>query len=148
MSINNIRTKILATIRSERYKKFNGMEGNSPTTNVSNGLNADGYPTQATNAPDIEDINADNNLSESESYFQYRVSLRPNDLQTVGQNYITNTQVYQNGTKTETWYQFKIPIKDFEKRVNGIQDFRSIRFMRMFMKKIRIVCQPRRTSGL
>lgn len=118
----------------KRYKKFNGMEGNSPTTNVSNSLNADGYPTQATNAPDIEDINADNNLSESESYFQYRVSLRPNDLQTVGQNYITNTQVYQNGTKTETWYQFKIPIKDFEKRVNGIQDFRSIRFMRMFMK--------------
>lgn len=117
-----------------RYKKFNGMEGNSPTTNVSNSLNADGYPTQATNAPDIEDINADNNLSESESYFQYRVSLRPNDLQTVGQNYITNTQVYQNGTKTETWYQFKIPIQDFEKRVNGIQDFRSIRFMRMFMK--------------
>ncbi len=118
----------------KRYKKFNGMEGNSPTTNISNSLNADGYPTQATNAPDIEDINGDNNLSESESYFQYRVSLRPNDLQTVGQNYITNTQVYQNGTKTETWYQFKIPIKDFEKRVNGIQDFRSIRFMRMFMK--------------
>jgi len=118
----------------DRYKRFNGMEGNSPTTNISNSINAAGYPTQATNFPDIEDINADNNLSESESYFQYRVSMRPNDLQTVGQNYITNTQVYQNGTKTETWYQFKIPIKDFEKRVNGIQDFRSIRFMRMFVK--------------
>ncbi len=118
----------------QRYKRFNGMEGNSPTTTMSNSINADGYPTQATNAPDIEDINGDNNLSESESYFQYKVSMRPNDLQTVGQNYITNTQVYQNGTKTETWYQFKIPIKDFEKRVNGIQDFRSIRFMRMFMK--------------
>jgi cell surface protein SprA len=84
----------------QRYKRFNGMEGNSPTLNVSNALNANGYPTQASNFPDIEDINGDNNLSESESYFQYKVSLRPNDLQTVGQNYITNTQVYENGNKT------------------------------------------------
>jgi cell surface protein SprA len=117
----------------ERYKKYNGMEGNSPTQEMSATMNAEGYPTQATNMPDIEDINQDNNLSESESYFQYKVSLRPNDLQ-VGKNYVTNVQVYQNGNKTEKWYQFKIPIQDFERKVNGIQDFRSIRFMRMFLK--------------
>lgn len=117
----------------ERYKKYNGMEGNSPTQEMSATMNQEGYPTQATNMPDIEDINQDNNLSESESYFQYKVSLRPNDMQ-VGKNYITNVQVYQNGNKTEKWYQFKIPILDFERKVNGIQDFRSIRFMRMFLK--------------
>ncbi|MES2798593.1 MAG: cell surface protein SprA [Bacteroidota bacterium] len=116
-----------------RYKKYNGMEGNSPTSEMSTGMNADGYPTMATNAPDNEDINQDNNLSESESYFQYKVSMRPADM-VVGKNFITNVQVYQNGTKTEKWYQFKVPIRDFEKKVNGIQDFRSIRFMRMFMK--------------
>ena len=117
----------------ERYKKYNGMEGNSPTQEMSVGENAEGYPTQATNMPDVEDINQDNNLTETESYFQYRVSLRPNDMQ-VGNNYITNVQVYQNGNKTEKWYQFKIPILDFERKINGIQDFRSIRFMRMFLK--------------
>ncbi|MEY3438575.1 MAG: cell surface protein SprA, partial [Bacteroidota bacterium] len=116
-----------------RYKKYNGTEGNSPTQEASVALNADGYPTQGTNMPDIEDINTDNNLSETESYFQYRISLRPNDMQ-VGKNFVTNVQVYQNGNKTEKWYQFKVPISDFEKKVNGIQDFRSIRFMRMFMK--------------
>jgi cell surface protein SprA len=118
----------------KRYKKFNGMEGNSPTTEMSDTANASGYPTQASIQPDNEDINQDNNLSESESYFQYRVSMRPNDLAQVGQNYITNKQVYQNGNKTETWYQFKVPLRDFEKKINGIQDFRSIRFMRMFLK--------------
>lgn len=118
----------------QRYKRYNGMEGNSPTTTMSDTANNAGYPTQATNLPDIEDLNQDNNLSENESYFQYHVSLRPNDMQTVGQNYITNTQVYTEGNKSETWYQFKIPIKEFEKRVNGIQDFRSIRFMRIFLK--------------
>ena len=117
----------------ERYKKYNGMEGNSPTQEMSVSINAEGYPTQATNMPDIEDINQDNNLSETENYFQYRVSLRPQDMQ-VGRNFITNVQVYQNGNKTERWYQFKVPISGYEKKVNGIQDFRSIRFMRMFMK--------------
>ena len=109
------------------------MEGNSPTTEMSDTANANGYPTQGSNMPDIEDINQDNNLSETESYFQYKVSMRPEDMQE-GKNYITNKQTYQNGNKTEVWYQFKIPITDFEKKVNGIQDFRSIRFMRMFLK--------------
>lgn len=117
----------------QRYKKYNGMEGNSPTTEMSDTANADGYPTQGTNMPDLEDINQDNNLAQTESYFQYKVSMRPNDM-VVGQNYITNVQEYTNGTKTEKWYQFKIPIRDFEKKVNGILDFRSIRFMRMYMK--------------
>ena len=117
----------------KRYKNYNGFEGNSPTTEFSNNLNGDGYPTQATNRPDIEDINQDNNLSETENYFQYKVNIRPNEMQ-VGSNYITNVQTFQNGNKTEKWYQFKVPIVDYEKRVNGIQDFRSIRFMRMFLK--------------
>lgn len=118
----------------ERYKKYNGTEGNSPTQKMSNQLNGEGYPTQATNMPDIEDINQDNNLSETESYFQYKISLRPQDMQ-VGKNYITNMQTFQNGNKTEKWYQFKVPIREYEKKVNGISDFRSIRFMRMFLKE-------------
>jgi len=117
----------------QRYKKYNGHEGNSATTEASVNLNKEGYPTQATNSPDIEDINQDNNLSETESYFQYKISLRPSDMQ-VGTNFITNVQTYQNGNKTEKWYQFKVPVRDFEKRINGINDFRSIRFMRMFLK--------------
>ena len=64
----------------ERYKKFRGVEGNSPTIEMSDTMNADGYPTQATNQPDIEEFNNNNTLDETESYFQYRVSLRPNDI--------------------------------------------------------------------
>lgn len=116
-----------------RYKYWNGHEGNSPTPETSANQNADGYPTQATNSPDMEDVNRDNNLSESESYYQYKVSLRPNDMQ-VGKNYIINTREYNKGEKEFKWYQFRIPIRSPDKVVNGISDFRSIRFMRMFMK--------------
>lgn len=117
----------------QRYMSYNGTQGNSPTTEMSDTMNSKGYPTMGTQTPDREDINQDNNLSESESYFQYRISLRPADM-VVGKNYITNIQPFQNGTKTERWYQFKIPVQEFEKKVNGITDFRSIRFMRMFLK--------------
>lgn len=122
----------------ERYKKFNGMEGNSYTTEMSDTANAQGYPTLGSNTPDIEDINQDNNLTETESYFQYKVSLRPQDM-VVGQNFIISSQDFTistpSGNKVETWYQFRVPVVEYEKRVNGITDFRSIRFMRMFLKE-------------
>lgn len=119
----------------QRYKKYNGMQGNSATTEMSDTMNSSGYPTQARNTPDNEDINQDNNLSESEAYFQYKVSMRPSDM-VVGKNYITSVVTFSpaNSNKTEKWYQFKIPIREPQKTINGIRDFRSIRFMRMFMK--------------
>ncbi len=115
-----------------RYKYFNGPEGNSITDEDS----PEDYPTQSTTLPSTEDINQDQNLAESESYFQYRVKLRPDDM-VVGQNFITDriTGRSQDGTREVYWYQFKIPIRQPERRVNGIQDFRSIRFMRMFLKQ-------------
>ncbi len=112
----------------DRYKRFNDVDGNSPT----------GNQTNATQMPDIEDINQDNTLSENESYFQYRVSLRPEDMK-VGKNHITNimtsTVLLKNKrTATVKWYQFKIPIQQPDAIIGAIQDFKSIRFARMFLK--------------
>jgi len=119
----------------ERYKKFNGTEKNSPTDDQ----NPEVYPTSATNYPNVEDINRDNTLSESERYFQYKVKLDPNEM-VVGKNYINDAYhatgiALPNGTVGDCWwYQFKVPITSPEKVVGNIQDFQSIRFMRMFMK--------------
>ncbi len=119
----------------ERYKRYNGLEGNSPTSEMS----PEPYPTAATNVPNSEDINEDGTLNESERYFQYRVSLRPEDME-VGQNYITDVmeatvRLANNEVETVRWYQFKIPLRDPNRQVIGnIQDFTSIRYMRMFYK--------------
>ena len=116
-----------------RYKYYNGMEGNSPTAEMSDTMNSQGYPTQARTTPDIEDLNQDNNLSETENYFQYKVDISPNGL-VVGQNFITNEQVItKKDGSTETWFQFKIPLSSPNRVVNNIADFRSIRFMRLFV---------------
>ncbi len=118
----------------ERYKKFNGTEGNSPTSEMS----TESYPTSGTTLPDMEDINRDNTLSETESYYQYHVSLRPEDM-VVGRNFIVDeveyTATFANGEKSPVkWYQFKIPVTDYERVVGSIRDFKSIRFFRMYMR--------------
>jgi cell surface protein SprA len=117
----------------ERYKYFNNPENNSVTPENS----PDPYPTAGTNLPNVEDINRDNTLSTNESYYQYRVSIRPEDLE-IGKNYITDKvrgqgKLANNDPIDIDWYQFKIPIRNPEKIVGGIQDFTSIRFIRMYM---------------
>ncbi len=118
----------------ERYKKYNGQDGNSPTSEMSK----ESYPTTGSTLPDMEDINRDNTLSETESYYQYKVSMRPGDIQ-VGTNFVVDEREYEatfaNGKKSKVkWYQFKIPVTDYEKVIGPIKDFKSIRFMRMFLK--------------
>ncbi len=116
----------------DRYKLFNGLEANSPAPEQTE----ENYPTQSTNLPNIEDINTDNTLSESENYFQYKVSLKKEDFR-IGKNYITDAVVGKNEEGDQvTWYQFKVPIYEPEDVIGSIQDFKSIRFMRMFLKGI------------
>lgn len=117
----------------ERYKRYNGTEGNSLSSEDVN----DNMYQSGRSVPDVEDINEDNTLNEYERYFQYRVSLRPEDL-VVGSNYITDvretTVTTRDGNKQEVkWYQFKIPLNNYEKSVGSISDFSTIRFIRMYM---------------
>jgi cell surface protein SprA len=114
----------------ERYMNYNGLEGNSPVSQP-----GEDFSTSATSQPDVEDINQDNTLSENEAYFQYRISIRPEDME-IGENFITDKVVYDaemaNDEKSEvTWYQFKIPVSNYDKKIGRIEDFKSIRFMRM-----------------
>lgn len=115
-----------------RYSKYNGLENNSRLGDDP----IESYPTAQSPLPNIEDINRDNTLSTSEAYFQYRISLRPQDM-VVGQNYIID-KVHGKGTLANgkpidvTWYQFRVPIRNYTQKVGSISDFRSIRFIRMF----------------
>ena len=114
----------------DRYKNFNNMDGNSVTTENS----PESYPTASSSQPNTEDLNRDYTLSETEAYFQYQVSLFPN--MGIGDSYIVDT--LSNTVKTENgdsrkikWYQFRIPVYQPDKVVGGINDFKSIRFIRM-----------------
>ncbi len=119
-----------------RYKKYNGTQGNSPASEFS----GEAYPTMATTLPDVEDINRDNTLSEAERYYQYVIDLHPDDME-IGKNFITDIREGNGSSEKENgepiytkWYQFKVPVRSPSKVVGAINDFKSIRFMRMFMK--------------
>lgn len=121
----------------QRYSKYNGTEGNSKTSEQSQAQL--GIPTSAsTSLPDAEDVDRDNNMNADDEYFEYHVPLTPQGM-VIGQNYINDKVTSQvklpNGTtQSVTWYQFRIPINSSLKQaVNGIQDFKSIRFIRMYM---------------
>ncbi|MBQ2043382.1 MAG: cell surface protein SprA, partial [Bacteroidaceae bacterium] len=116
-----------------RYKRINMPQGNSADSDT----NPESYETAWKSTPDIEDINQDYTLNEYEKYYQYRISIRPEDM-VVGRNHIADKRqasVKLRNGKTEecTWYLFRVPIDAYESRVGSISDFTSIRFMRMFM---------------
>ena len=117
----------------DRYRKFNGTEGNSPNSAESNSR----YDQSSRTTPDVEDANGDYTMDEYEKFFQYRISLRPTDLE-VGRNYISDkrevkVKLRNGSTETVNWYCFRVPVTDFEKAEGGIRDFSSIRFMRIYL---------------
>ena len=130
----------------DRYKRWNGQEGNS-VTSAGNTLSI--YSA----SPDMEDINKDNNMNIGENYFQYKVILRPGNL-VVGQNYITDVVEasvrLEDQTNTQVkWYQFKIPVK-FPDRTVGDPELTNIEFVRMFMKNFQspVICRFARLEFL
>ena len=114
----------------ERYLNFNNPDGNSPVqvTNTNRG---------STTLPDVEDIDRDLTMNTVNSYFEYRIPIKPNT--SINDKYVTDikegvTPDLPNGTQlNRRWIQYKIPLSDFTDAVGGVTDFRSISFMRMYL---------------
>lgn len=115
-----------------RYKNYNNPQGNSPVSSTNSQ-----FSSAATLYPDNEDLNRDNTLNETEEYYDYQIDIKPG-MDVGNTKYITDKRVvnvtYANGTHgTENWYLFRVPIKDYIQKVGQIPDFKSIRFMRMYL---------------
>jgi cell surface protein SprA len=111
-----------------RYKNINSPQGNSPVA-----ASGDQFVSAFTLYPDQEEFNRDNTLNELEEYFQYKVDLKSSELQ-VGRNFITDIRtVTPSGGTTEKWYLFRIPVAEYQLKVGNIPDFKSIRFIRMYL---------------
>ncbi len=112
----------------DRYKYFQGTQGNSPTnSNI-----------QTSYFPDTEDLNQDFNLDQTESYYEYKVRINPSDLTTLGSNYVVDKKNVSvslpDGSTTSTkWYQFRIPVSQGTP-IGGINNLTSVRYMRLIMK--------------
>nr|WP_228527553.1 cell surface protein SprA [Pararhodonellum marinum] len=112
----------------ERYKGFNGMEGNSPVTS---NINLPFTPAGST-IPDNEDLNNDNTINELESYYEYEIDLRPSEME-VGRNYIVDRVTANANGEEVNWYLFRIPVREPDRTQGDISGFKSIRFMRTYL---------------
>ncbi|PQA58288.1 T9SS outer membrane translocon Sov/SprA [Siphonobacter curvatus] len=109
----------------QRYKRFMGMENNSPANTASGSQ----ITPSSTNLPDSEDLNNDNTINETEAYYEYEIPLKPGELK-VGSNNIVDEIQTDDGAK---WYLFRVEVRKPSRSVGGITSFKSIRFMRMVM---------------
>lgn len=113
-----------------RYRYFTNPHGNTPTT-------GSGETQMQTSLPNNEDVNDDNTLNQIDAYYEYKVDLSKENFETnkkyiVDQNEVT-VEMPNGQSKTVIWYQFKIPVREPDVVVGNISDFRSIRFMRLYM---------------
>ena len=108
----------------DRYKFFNNTQGNSP-------IEASDFNRGSSVLPDVEDADRDFATNTVESYFQYEIPLQA--VVNEDSPYVATVRTIDNPSKT-VWVQYKIPLREFTKAVGGIQDFRSIPFMRMVLK--------------
>ncbi|WP_035677249.1 T9SS outer membrane translocon Sov/SprA [Flavobacterium limnosediminis] len=115
----------------ERYRNYNGVEGNSP-------VSLSDTDRGSTTLPDVEDVNRDNTMNTINAYYKFEVPIQPNPV--IGQNYVVDTRVNDavpitNGTTKVRWVLYKVPILEATdaNTIGSISDFRSIRFMRMFL---------------
>jgi cell surface protein SprA len=111
----------------DRYKNFNGPDGNTP-------IQTGTVSSAGSSLPDGEDLNKDNTLNEDEEYFQYRVDMKPGMDVGTNKYIITKQNSNKNAAngQAENWYEFRIPIHDFDNQVGTLPDFKSIQFMRVF----------------
>lgn len=117
----------------ERYRNYNGTERNSP-------ISLSDTNRGSTTLPDVEDINRDNTMNTINAYYKFDIDIKPNP--TIGLNNVVDIRFndavpISNGTTKVRWVLYKIPIleaaDDDTKKEGSISDFRSIRFMRMFL---------------
>ncbi|MEP3838282.1 MAG: cell surface protein SprA [Algibacter sp.] len=130
----------------ERYKKYNGVQGNTPDTFTDT-------DRAANTQPDVEDINRDNTMNTIDSYYEYELDLNRTNLPQSQADFdnLSNTnplkeflrdfkdqpRALPNGESVNVrWYQFRIPVEGSHvKAVGGISDLRSVRFARIYLKE-------------
>ncbi len=131
----------------DRYRFYNGTDGDSPTEVSQTDRGRSGQPT-------AEDVNRDNTMNRINQYFEYTVDIDPNRLTPETNPLIFDTREFVgtalDGTPIQSqWIQFRIPLSNAEIRrpgrtgttdvdrvrrpVGGSVDLRSARFMRMYL---------------
>ena len=126
-----------ATVQQRFLRFFSGFELNGFESQRDLATAADEADRRGNSQfPDSEDLNNNSAPDILDSYFQYEVPLNRNELDRLAvpnevDDFVVTEITSQAGDRTG-WYQIRIPIRDFTRRVGSIQDFRRIESIRVW----------------
>jgi len=124
----------LATPIPARYKRYNGLEGNS----TSNFPNVEQYPTTSSSLPNKEDQDNNESLDLGNAYYEYHIELDHNSFIS-GTNFIDSVWYAQgvftidNSVHSLYWYHFKMPIHEYTSTYGNVQTLSDLKMIRIYL---------------
>ncbi len=100
----------------EHFVQVNGTQGNAALSDIGR-------------FPDTEDLNGNKDIDKINSYFRYEIPL---DTSIVNNPFIAGGGAIKDNGNKSTWYQFKIPLKEFKKKI-GSPTFSLVEFIRLWI---------------
>ncbi|NBB75791.1 MAG: cell surface protein SprA, partial [Bacteroidetes bacterium] len=113
----------------ERFHRMYGYhEANSPPSNNSN-------KRAVTNKPDTEGLITPSIVEQNNSYFQYEIDWNPADLDQleIGQPGTFIVDKVPGNRQQDRWYQVRIPLREWVRKVGTIQNFQNISYIRVWL---------------
>lgn len=105
-------------INPEDFVNINGTQGNASLSDIGR-------------FPDSEDLNGNKKVDKINSYFRYEIPL---DTAKAINPFLAGGGAKKDDGSKSTWYQFKIPLKDFnENKVIGSPTFSNVEFIRLWV---------------
>ncbi len=113
------------------HRRFHRMygyhEGNTPANREDK--------RAVTNKPDTEGLITPSIVEQNNSYFQYEVDFNPADINKlrVGAPGTYIVDRVPGNRQQDRWYQVRIPLNEFIRKVGGIENFQNISYIRVWL---------------
>lgn len=112
----------------QRFHRMLGYyEGNTPIDQ--------GERRAVTNRPNTEGLVNPSRVELNNSYFQYEIEFNPAEFSglTPGSEGTFIVDRVPGTRQEDRWYQVRIPLEEFERRIGDIEDFQNITYVRIWM---------------
>ncbi|NGP86781.1 cell surface protein SprA [Aliifodinibius halophilus] len=113
------------------HKRFHRMfgyhDGNSPPN--------EGDKRAVTNKPDTEGLITPSIVEQNNAYFQYEIDWNPADFSELepGTEGTFIVDKVDGPKQQDRWYQVRLPLEDWVRKVGGIQNFQNISYIRVWL---------------
>lgn len=109
------------------YRMYGYAEGNTPPSSDEK--------RASTNRPDTEGLITPSIVEQNNSYFQYEIALNPADTSSlsIGEPGTFIVDKVNGPRQSDRWYQVRIPLSEWQRRIGSIENFQNISYLRMWM---------------